>query len=171
MPTRLVECTACYFLTGLRPTPLPCDCPIHGAQGQLAKRSQEGDPVLGDVRAVQVSSVGEGTRRVGGLLGVAARLSGTVSPFRVEQGTSLVTPSRARASSCQESLPGSSVHGILQARILEWVATQCTCLNVNIFHCFNILTIAWAFGEPSSFCWWRVLPQCRWLLTEQGGDC
>ena len=37
----------------------------------------------------------------GGLLGVAGRLSGTVSPFRAEQGTSLETPSRARASSCQ----------------------------------------------------------------------
>ena len=37
-----------------------------------------------------------GTRRVGGLLGVAGRLSGTVSPFRAEQGTSLETPSRAR---------------------------------------------------------------------------
>lgn len=43
----------------MRPTPLPCDCPVHGAQGQLAKRSQEGDPVLGDVRAAQVSPVGE----------------------------------------------------------------------------------------------------------------
>ena len=32
----------------------------------------------------------------------AGRLSGTVSPFRAEQGTSLETPSRARASSCQE---------------------------------------------------------------------
>ena len=41
------------------------------------------------------------TRRVGGLLWVAGRLSGTVSPFRAEQGTSLETPSRARASSCQ----------------------------------------------------------------------
>ena len=36
-----------------------------------------------------------GTRRVGGLLGVAGRLSGTVSPFRAEQGTSLETPWRA----------------------------------------------------------------------------
>ena len=35
---------------------------------------------------------------VGGLLGVAGRLSGTVSPFRAEQGTSLETPSRARVS-------------------------------------------------------------------------
>ena len=40
-----------------------------------------------------------GTRRVGGLLGVAGRLSGTVSPFRAEQGTSLETPSRARVKS------------------------------------------------------------------------
>lgn len=30
----------------MRPTPLPCDCLIHGAQGHLAKRSQERDPVL-----------------------------------------------------------------------------------------------------------------------------
>ena len=43
-----------------------------------------------------------GPRRVGGLLGVAGRLSVTVSPFRAEQGTSLETPWRARASSCQE---------------------------------------------------------------------
>ena len=43
-----------------------------------------------------------GPRRVGGLLGVAGRLSGTVSPFRAEQGTSLETPWRPRASSCQE---------------------------------------------------------------------
>ena len=41
-------------------------------------------------------------RRVGGLLGVAGTLSGIVSPFRAEQGTSLETPSRARVSSCQE---------------------------------------------------------------------
>ena len=35
-------------------------------------------------------------------MGVAGRLSGTVSNFRAEQGPSLETPSRARASSCQE---------------------------------------------------------------------
>ena len=34
-------------------------------------------------------------------MGVAGRLSGTVSPFRAVQGTSLETASRARASSCQ----------------------------------------------------------------------
>ena len=60
-----------------------------------------------------------GTRRVGGLLGVAGRLSGTVSPFRAKQGTSLETPSRARASSCQEAGTTwfySSCGGILELR-------------------------------------------------------
>ena len=60
-----------------------------------------------------------GTRRVGGLLGVAGRLSGTVSPFRAEQGTSLETPSRARASSCQAvgtTWFFSSCGGILELR-------------------------------------------------------
>ena len=55
----------------------------------------------------------------GGLLGVAGRLSGTVSPFRTEQGTSLETPSRARASSCHEVGPTwffSSCSGILELR-------------------------------------------------------
>ena len=60
-----------------------------------------------------------GPRRVGGLLGVAGRLSGTVSPFRAEQGTSLETPSWARASSCQEvgtTWFFSSCGGILELR-------------------------------------------------------
>ena len=51
----------------------------------------------------------EGTRRVGGPLGVAGRLSGTVSPFRAEQGTSLETLWRARASSCQEVVEARSL--------------------------------------------------------------
>ena len=38
-------------------------------------------------------------------MGVAVRLSGTVSPFLVEQGTSLETQWRAMASSCQEVGP------------------------------------------------------------------
>ena len=41
---------------------------------------------------------------VGGLLGVAGRLSGTVSPFRAEQGTSLETTSRARDSEWRAKL-------------------------------------------------------------------
>ena len=53
------------------------------------------------------------------LLGVAGRLSGTVSPFRAEQGTSLETPSRTRTSSCQEvgnTWFFSSCGGILELR-------------------------------------------------------
>ena len=46
----------------------------------------------------------EGTRRVGELLVVAGSLSGTVSPFRGEQGTSLETPSRARGEMVPMSL-------------------------------------------------------------------
>ena len=60
-----------------------------------------------------------GTRHVRGLWGVAGRLSGTVSPFRAEQGTSLETPWRARASSCQEvgtTWFFSSCGGILELR-------------------------------------------------------
>ena len=43
------------------------------------------------------------TRRVGGLLGVAGRLSGTVSPFRAEQGTSLETPGKEQAAGVWET--------------------------------------------------------------------
>ena len=60
-----------------------------------------------------------GTQRVRGLLGVAGRLSGTVSPFSAEQGTFIETPSRARASSCQEvgtTWFFSSCGGILELR-------------------------------------------------------
>ena len=51
-------------------------------------------------------------------MGVAGRLSGTVSPLRAEQGTSLETPSRARASSCQAArepgrAPPRHAHGDL----------------------------------------------------------
>ena len=61
----------------------------------------------------------------------AGRLSGTVSPFRAEQGTSLETPSRPERLRLFEqeiwnymdcSPPGSSVHGTLQERVLEWGA-------------------------------------------------
>ena len=47
------------------------------------------------------------------------KFGGTVSPFRAEQGTSLETPSRARASSCQEvgtTWFFSSCGGILELR-------------------------------------------------------
>jgi len=38
------------------------------------------------------------------------------------------------------NLPGASVHGILQARILEWVAISLTQkLNTGLLHCRQIL--------------------------------
>lgn len=43
----------------MSPLPDPRDRPIHRAQGQLAERPQEGDPVLRDVRAAQATPVGE----------------------------------------------------------------------------------------------------------------
>ena len=59
--------------------PIACDCffAILSQGGRRAGRGS-GAGTLG----VPLG----GTRRVGGLLGVAGRLSGTVSPFRVEQG-------------------------------------------------------------------------------------
>ena len=44
----------------------------------------------------------QGNQACRGTFGVPWRLSGPVSNFRAEQGTSLETPSRARASSCEE---------------------------------------------------------------------
>ena len=46
------------------------------------------------------------------------------------------------------SLPGSSVHGVLQARILEWVAMP----SSGIF-----------LTQGSSLCFLRLL-HCRWIL-------
>ena len=34
-----------------------------------------------------------------------------------------------------------------------------------------MLTIIWAFRKVQSFCWWRILPPCWQLLTEQVGGC
>ena len=59
--------------------------PDHAGESTLLSRS-------GGEKGLRGSSAGtlgvplRGTRRVGGLLGVAGRLSGTVSPFRAEQG-------------------------------------------------------------------------------------
>ena len=78
----------------------------HAPQGsQASPRGEAKTPLSSRVRGRGAGTLSVplgGTRRVGGLLGVAGRLSGTVSPFRAEQGTSLETPSRARASSCEE---------------------------------------------------------------------
>ena len=61
----------------------------------------------------------EGTRRVRKLLVVAGRLSCSVAYFREEQGTSLETPWRGSASSCEDvgtTWCFSSCGGILELR-------------------------------------------------------
>ena len=92
--------------------------PDHAGESPLLSRS-------GGEKGLRGSGAGNlgvplgGTRRVGVLMGVAERLSGIVSPFRAEQGTSLETPSRARASFCEEvgtTLFFSSCGGILVLR-------------------------------------------------------
>ena len=75
--------------------------PDHAGESPLLLRSG-GEKGLRGSGARTLGVPLRGTPRVGGILGVAGRLSGTVSPFRAEQGTSLETPWRARASSCQE---------------------------------------------------------------------
>ena len=89
--------------------------PDHAGESPLLSRSG-GEKGLRGSGAGTLGVPPEGTRHVDGRLGVAGRLSGTVSPFREEQGTSLETPWRARASSCQEVGPTwffSSCGGIL----------------------------------------------------------
>ena len=44
-------------------------------------------------------------------MGVAGRLSGTVSPFRAEQGTSLETPSALSAVGCEGPAAGGACGG------------------------------------------------------------
>ena len=92
--------------------------PDHAGESPLLSRSGGEKGLRGSGAGTLGVPLG-GTRRVGGLLGVAGRLSGTVSPFRAEQGTSLETPSRARASSCQAvgtTWFFSSCGGILEFR-------------------------------------------------------
>ena len=92
--------------------------PDHAGESPLLSRSGGEKGLRGSGAGTLGVPLG-GTRRVGGLLGVAGRLSGTVSPFRAEPGTSLKTPSRARASSCQAvgtTWFFSSCGGILELR-------------------------------------------------------
>ena len=60
------------------------------------------------------------------------------------------------------SPPGSSVHGILQARVLEWVAFPSPCVS---FSCVQIFVIPWTvalqaplFMEFSRQEYWSGLP-------------
>ena len=70
-----------------------------------------------------------------------SRVSGQVQVLVAQSCTRLCDP-----MDC--SLPGSSVHGILQARILEWVASHSFSrgifptqgLNLGLLHCRHILS-------------------------------
>ena len=77
--------------------------PLRSTGEGVVKASSASTPLSSGLIPVSGRSPGEGN---GNPLQYpcleAGRLSGTVSPFRAEQGTSLETPSRARASSCQE---------------------------------------------------------------------
>ena len=70
--------------------------PDHAGESPLLSRSG-GEKGLRGSGAGTLGVPLRGPRRVEGHLGVAGRMSGTVSPFRAEQGTSLETPSRAKA--------------------------------------------------------------------------
>ena len=53
------------------------------------------------------------------------------------------------------SSPGSSVHGIIQARVLEWVAISCSRILLNsgiepnVFYTASRFFACWATGEAS----------------------
>ena len=63
------------------------------------------------------------------------------------------------------SLPGSSVHGIFQARVLEWVAIAFSELDMTEqVNNKNMLTPMFLPGESQG---WRSLVGCRlWDLAE-----
>ena len=70
------------------------------------------------------------------------------------------------------SLPGSSVHGIFQARILEWVAISFSRvifliqgLNVHLLYCKWIL-YHWATWETPFFLGERGIQKADWRLAE-----
>ena len=80
------------------------------------------------------------------------------------------------------SLPGSSVHGILQARILEWAAMPSsrgsfwprdwTCISCVILHCRQVL-YHWAtreahyIGHVQYYCKTRLCKDCGFRFPSQ----
>ena len=113
---------------------------VHAGESPLLSRSGGEKGLRGSGAGTLGVPLG-GTRLVGGLLGVAGRLSGTVSPFRAEQGTSLETPSQARASYCQAvgtTWLFSSRGGILELRRL---------LNCSFCHVVTLLAGEFLMSE------------------------
>ena len=65
------------------------------------------------------------------------------------------------------SLPGSSVHGILQARILEWVATSSSrgIFPIQELSPHLLCILHWRVGFTTSTTWEaRNLSHCRQIL-------
>ena len=54
------------------------------------------------------------------------------------------------------SLPGSSVHGIFQARVLEWVAIAFSLKTCFHFQCSVFLTLEKGMATHSSILSWRI---------------
>ena len=93
-------------------------------------------------------------------------------PFSHHGGGSLITklyPTLCDPMDC--SPPGSSVHGILQARILEWVVisfsrgssqhrdqTWVSCIAGSLLHCRQMLYLLSHQGSPKSLPNTKVLP-------------
>ena len=71
------------------------------------------------------------------------------------------------------SLPGSSIHGIFQARVLEWGAIGCDKINGSIgsFHLFILSCSLWlqkpSLGPlpPGSFLGAQGQPPCLFLVS------
>ena len=78
------------------------------------------------------------------------------------QFSSVQSLSRVRlfATPWTSSLPGSSLHGILQARVLEWVASQCALYLMSVYVCERALVILFSYDEkclPVPFIYIQVL--------------
>ena len=59
------------------------------------------------------------------------------------------------------SLPGSSVHGIFQARVLEWVAIAFS--EKNIYFCFIDYTKSFDCVNPNKL--WKILKEMEYQST------
>ena len=65
------------------------------------------------------------------------------------------------------SLPSFSVHGIFQARILEWVAILFSSLNVVLYSSLNLavsLCFSWHDSFPNKFWYFLAVPCSMWNL-------
>ena len=69
--------------------------------------------------------------------------------------------SRALSDPMDCSPPGSSVHGIFQARVLEWVAIAFS--EKNIYFCFIDYTKTFNCVDPNKL--WKILKEMEYQST------